>query len=176
MQPAPSVSFSGLWEFSLERYARPGVADVCLHLQDEQGVNVNVLLWCAWLDARGLMLDATRLHNAQKRIRAWDEHYVIPLRQLRRRMKVEFGSADDGIEAVRECIKQAELLAEKQLQSWLEAIVPGWSDNGESSTNLPADWSNVRFYLHHLSVTDVAITQLLELLGLDAGSLAQEYI
>jgi len=170
MQTAPLVSFSGLWDFSLERYARPGVVDICLHLQDEQGVNVNLLLWCAWLDARGLMLDAARLHNAQKRIRSWDEHYVTPLRQLRRRMKVEFGVDDDGIEAVRARIKQAELLAEKQLQCWLEAMVLSWGDKNELNENPPADWSNVRFYLHHLSVTDVAISQLLELLGRDADS------
>ena len=167
---------SSLWDFSLSHYARPGVADVCLRLQDEQGVNVNLLLWCAWLDARGLMLDAACLHNAQKRIRGWDEHYVVPLRQLRRRMKVEFGMAEEGIEAVRTCIKQAELLAEKQAQLWLADIVPSWNDNGKSSANPSADWSNVRFYLHHLSVTDLAITQLLELLGLDAGLLAQEHI
>ena len=175
MQTAPSVSFPGLWDFSLECYARPGVADICLHLQDEQGVNVNLLLWCAWLDARGLMLDAARLHNAQKRIRGWDEHYVIPLRQLRRRMKVEFGVDDDGIEAVRARIKQAELLAEKQLQYWLEAIVPSWNDNYGVSVNPPADWSNVRFYLHHMSVTDVAISQLLELLARDTDSSAAAF-
>lgn len=163
MAPAPSVSPSGFWDFSLELYARAGVADHCLQLQDEQGVNVNLLLWCAWLDAQGLILDAGRLHNAQKRIRGWDEHYVVPLRQLRRRMKVEFGVEDVGIEAVRAQIKHAELLAEKQLQLWLESAVSTWDEEPDHNLDFTLGWSNVRFYLHHLSVTDTAITQLLAL-------------
>lgn len=165
MPPASSIAPPRLWDFSLDRYARPGVADACLHLQDEQGVNVNLLLWCAWLDMRGLMLDAGRLHSAQKRIHAWDEHYVVPLRQLRRRMKVEFGVEEAGIEAVRTQIKHAELLAEKQLQSWLETLESSWDDNPDPATDQNADWSNVRFYLQHMSVTEVAITQVLELFG-----------
>ncbi|MEN0038318.1 MAG: TIGR02444 family protein [Cellvibrio sp.] len=167
MPSAPSTHPSGLWEFSLDLYARPGVANQCLQLQDEQGVNVNLLLWCAWLDARGLILDAGRLHSAQKRIRGWDEHYVVPLRQLRRRMKVEFGVEDASIEAVRTQIKQAELLAEKQLQLWLESLVSSWDDHPDHGIDFTSGWSNVRFYLHHLSVTDTTITQLLELFGSD---------
>lgn len=171
MPPAPPDDNSSLWNFSLLQYARTGVADVCLRLQDEQGVNINVLLWCAWLEQRGLILDATRLRNAQKRIHAWDEHYVVPLRQLRRRMKAEFGAADDGIEQVRSQIKQAELLAEKQLQLWLEAVVQTWDGD-----HLPAVGDNVRFYLQQLNVTDAAIVELLNLLGSGLDSVAQERI
>lgn len=171
MPPASFISRSSLWDFSLEHYARPGVADACLRLQDEQGVNVNLLLWCAWLDTCGLVLDAGRLHSAQKRIHAWDEHYVVPLRQLRRRMKAEFGVADAGIETVRTQIKNAELLAEKQLQCWLEALVSNWDENLDPGINQDQGWSNVRFYLQHMSVNEVAITQVLELFSNDTNGL-----
>lgn len=157
----PPDTASNLWDFSLALYARADVANACLQLQDEHGVNVNILLWCAWLEQRGLALDEARLHSAQKRIHAWDEHYVIPLRHLRRRMKVEFGVADIDIEQVRNQIKQAELLAEKQLQLWLEVIDQSWDD---AETNELAAGDNIRFYLQYLSVHEATIATLQELL------------
>ena len=38
------------WHFSLERYARAGVKDACLKLQDEYGFNVNLLLLACYLN------------------------------------------------------------------------------------------------------------------------------
>jgi uncharacterized protein (TIGR02444 family) len=176
MPPAPPDDISNLWDFSLQQYARAGVADACLRLQDEQGVNVNVLLWCLWLERRGLRLDAARLRSAQKRIHAWDEHYVVPLRQLRRRMKAEFGVADAGIEQVRHQIKQAELLAEKQLQSLLEVLPQSWANTGTVNLSPVMTGENLRFYLQQLNVTDTSIAELWALLGNEADSVAQERI
>jgi uncharacterized protein (TIGR02444 family) len=176
MPPASADDVSTLWDFSLRQYARAGVADACLRLQDEQGVNVNLLLWCLWLGQRGLTLDAARLRNAQKRIHGWDEHYVVPLRQLRRRMKVEFGVADMGIEQVRNQIKQAELLAEKQLQSLLEVLPQSWDNAVATSSHPPTAGENLRFYLQQHNVADVAIVELMALLDSGAGSVAQERI
>jgi len=176
MPPVPPNDVPNLWDFSLSRYARAGVADACLRLQDEQGVNVNLLLWCIWLEQQGITLDAARLRSAQKRIHSWDEHYVLPLRQLRRRMKAEFGAADAGVEQVRSQIKQAELLAEKQLQHWLEALVQAWDDTGIASTTHPAAGDNLRVYLQQFNVTETAIVQLLDLLGGAHDSVTQERI
>jgi uncharacterized protein (TIGR02444 family) len=172
----PDHSALSLWDFSLLHYARTDVADLCLRLQDEHGVNVNLLFWCAWLEQRGCTLDIGHLRSAQKRIHSWDEHYVVPLRQLRRRMKVEYGVADVGIELVRSQIKQAELLAEKQLQLWLESYVQAWGDMGITNTNSSPPGVNVRFYLQQLHVADSVITQLLHLLGSRPDSVAQERI
>lgn len=165
MSPVSPNLTSSLWDFSQRYYARPQVADACLRLQDEQGVNVNLLLWCLWLGQGGLRLDAARLRSAQKRIHAWDEHYVVPLRQLRRRMKVEFGVADLGIEQVREQIKKAELSAEKQLQLWLEAVASTWTNDDPASGNGSGARDNLRFYLHQLGVAETLIAELIVLLN-----------
>lgn len=160
----PSVSPDNrprLWDFSLAYYARTGVAEACLRLQDEQGVNVNLLLWCMWLEKCGWELDTARLRAAQKHIHAWDEHYVVPLRHLRRRMKAEYGVADRGIEDVREQIKQAELLAEKQLQTWLETETQTWP---RTETHHLIPGANLRLYLQQFNLTETLIAQLLELL------------
>jgi len=155
---------SNLWDFSLALYARADVADACVRLQDEHGVNVNLLLWCIWLEQQGIVLDTARLHTAQKRIHAWDEHYVIPLRQLRRRMKAEFGVNDDTIEGVRSQIKQAELLAEKQLQLWLEAVTHTWDEANVADT-YAAVGGNIRFYLEQLNIIETDIVPLLDMLN-----------
>ena len=162
----PSVlsdQFSSLWNFSLEYYARAGVADACLQLQDTCGVNVNLLLWCIWLERRGVCLDESRLASAQKRIQSWDAHYVIPLRQLRRRMKAEFGVEDNAIEQLRSQIKSAELLAEKQLQIWLEDELQHWK-LVEDSCPLIAG-ANLRLYLQQFNLPEAAIAQHLALLA-----------
>lgn len=154
---------ASLWDFSAQLYARPGVADACLRLQDEHGANVNLVLWCVWLGHRGLALDAARLRNAQKRIHGWDEHYVAPLRQLRRRMKVEFGVIDADIEPVRQQIKHAELLAEKYVQSLLETLSQPWDDGisiGPSAAN-----ENVSLYLGQLNISDSSIAEFLSLIS-----------
>ena len=39
------------WEYSVQQYARPGVADTCLVLQDEHTLDVNMLLYAAWLSS-----------------------------------------------------------------------------------------------------------------------------
>ena len=36
-----------LWDWALEVYARPGVPDTCLVLQDDHGQNTSYLLWAA---------------------------------------------------------------------------------------------------------------------------------
>ena len=40
---------NAFWKFSLAVYAAPGVPEECLAVQERYGVDVNVLLFCAWL-------------------------------------------------------------------------------------------------------------------------------
>lgn len=156
-------STCNLWTFSLYHYARPGVSEVCLRLQDEYGVNVNIVFWTLWLGFRGQVLDAAQLAQTQRKAQSWDLHYILPLRQLRRRLKVEFGTSDDSVEAVRVQIKQAELLAEKHQQQMLESI-PGSSN---ASTELSAQLMerNLRLYLSSMAVNENLSHTLLGLIN-----------
>jgi uncharacterized protein (TIGR02444 family) len=51
---------SVFWEWALDAYARPGVAEACLELQDVHGQNVPLLLWAAWAAADALEPDVER--------------------------------------------------------------------------------------------------------------------
>ncbi|HEX7762612.1 MAG TPA: TIGR02444 family protein [Cellvibrio sp.] len=157
-----------LWDFSLALYAQPEVADTCLRLQDEQGINVNLLLWCVWLECKGLALDDAHLHEAQRRIRGWDQHYVVPLRHLRRRMKAEFGTQDAAVETVRKHIQQAELAAEKELQMRLQRVTQHWLEQGNASESAAMasgfKGENLRRYLDQAGVNCGAIDTVVQCL------------
>ncbi|HVY33392.1 MAG TPA: TIGR02444 family protein [Caulobacteraceae bacterium] len=114
-----------LWNWALEAYARPGVAEACLELQDRHGQSVPYLLWAAWAARRGVSLPAEALAAGAWLARAWDEAAVAPLRQVRRRLKIPMsGMPDDPREAARAQAKAAELAAEQALMLALEAMTP----------------------------------------------------
>lgn len=159
---SPLPTEISLWDFSLYHYVRPGVSDCCLLLQDEHGANVNLIFWALWLGHRDKHLDAQLLTQARAAINEWDCNYVLPLRQLRRRMKMEFGAGDKSIEAVRERIKQAELLAEKYMQELLERI--GGISDAESKTPREIMQQNLGVYLQSLGITEAAADHLLRLI------------
>jgi uncharacterized protein (TIGR02444 family) len=82
------------WDYSLELYRRPGVEDACLELQRRHGLDVNLLLLCCWLGARGVALDRAALERAELAVRAWQVEVVRPMRAVRRRLKVKLEDPD----------------------------------------------------------------------------------
>ena len=116
---------ASLWDWSLEAYAAPGVAEACLHLQDAQGQNVPLLLWAAWAAAAGRRPDADAIEAASDAARAWSDAAVAPLRAIRRTLKAPIPDLDSAArEALRSQIKAVELQAERHLLEALEALAP----------------------------------------------------
>jgi len=112
----------GLWDWTLGAYAQPGVAEVCLKLQDEHSQMTSFLLWAVWAEAA----DAALLARAADIARRWDGLALSPIRTVRRALKPAFdGVADGPREGLREDVKEAELRAERVLMESLEAITPG---------------------------------------------------
>ena len=110
-----------IWDWALEAYGRPGVADACLALQDEHGQNTPLLLWAVWAEAS----DPALLARAVQVALSWDAVAVTPLRQVRRALKPAHPPvADAAREALREDVKAAELRAERVLLETLAALGP----------------------------------------------------
>jgi len=109
-----------LWRFSLGFYARRGVAEAFLDLQDRHGKDVNLLLYALWhgLSGRGRLTEAG-LETADAAIAAPRRDLIQPLRALRRATKGE-----DGAGAVHAALKTAELEAERLAQVRLAALAP----------------------------------------------------
>ncbi|MFC3071445.1 TIGR02444 family protein [Phenylobacterium soli] len=108
-----------IWEWALEAYARPGVPEQCLRLQDEFGQNTPLLLWAVWAEAA----DPALMARAADLARRWQDAAILPLRAARRALKPALPLVEDAArEGLREEVKAAELRAERVLLEALEAL------------------------------------------------------
>ena len=105
------------WKYSLTVYDRPEVSQACLYLQDKHGVDVNLLLYCAWQGSRGLALVGEGLAPLDAQLQRWRERIIKPIRALRRDFAGETEAAD-----LYEQLKQLELQAEQAQQEQLFAM------------------------------------------------------
>lgn len=149
-----------LWQFSLTTYARAGVANHCLYLQDQWAANINIILWLLWLEQRGTQVDATLIHKAETIIAAWHEALIKPLRQLRRQFTQQFAMDDELIGATYQQLKAAELQAEQVEQK----LLAGVSDKTEISESALLPGKNLAIYLNGLGVLPATQQTLLDLL------------
>lgn len=131
-----------LWDFAAALYARGGVAEACLRLQDRHGVDVCLALFCVWHGLRlGAVPDAAMARAAAFSER-WGRDVVRPLRGARRRMK---GMEPAGVplERLRQRVKDAELAAERLQLEHLEGLAgagaaPSADSALENLSRLPA--------------------------------------
>lgn len=109
------------WTFSLDIYARPGVAEECLGLQARHGIDVNALLFCAWAGAvRRALLNERHTAGIVARVEAWQRETVLPLRTVRRALK-DMVAVGEAMTALRKDVAAAELRAEQIEQAMLFA-------------------------------------------------------
>jgi uncharacterized protein (TIGR02444 family) len=89
MDPAASgAGRDDLQRFALAVYACDGVSPACLLLQNRLDLDVNLILFGAYVGAvRGVELTAAGLVTAQQRVRDWHLEVVRPLRSVRLRLK-----------------------------------------------------------------------------------------
>ena len=119
---------NSFWVFSTGFYAREGVAAECLRLQDEHGVDVNLLLYCLWCASLGRALDGDCLEALDSAVAEWRDKVVVRLRGLRRSL------TGSGVDEIREAVKAAELLAEQRQQRMMYEFFsgPGGEHQGAS--------------------------------------------
>lgn len=118
-----TLSDSGdFWAFSLKVYASPGVAEVCLRLQDRHGADVNLLLYAGWIAASGCgALAEEALRALIGRTEVWQAEVVRPLRAVRRGLTAR-AAEDATVRAFREQVKALELEAERIEQADLQQV------------------------------------------------------
>jgi uncharacterized protein (TIGR02444 family) len=130
------------WSFSLQLYARPGIAEACIALQDGLGLDVNLLLFCCWHGHALRKLDEQGLRQAIAAVQSWQSEVVKPLRAVRRRLKAGVPPITAReCQALRRKVGDLELESERIAQSALEALpmpAPGWR---------PAVEANLALYL-----------------------------
>lgn len=75
------------WAHALGVYGQEAAREAFLRLQDRDGADVPMLLWCLWCGAQGVVLPHAAMQEAVTFSCAWRGGIVDPLRSLRREMK-----------------------------------------------------------------------------------------
>lgn len=116
---------SAFWRFSLAFYAGSGIPEACLTLQDDCGVDVNVLLYVLFLARAGRQLADEDVARIDALCAQWRDNVVRPLRQARRFTKMPPAPFDGpDAQALRTELKRIELEAEYLQQIALERGLP----------------------------------------------------
>ena len=149
-----------LWAFALAVYGGDGVADECLDLQERLGLDVNILLFAAFIGVvEGVQLESQGIAAASAAVTLWQSEIVRPLRQARRALK------SAGAEALRIQVKASELEAEKieqgLLWQWSRAELAGRPRSDRNRALV----GNLRALLEFYGTLDKAETALPRLLA-----------
>ena len=114
------------WAFALAIYARPGVAEACLTLQNEADVDVMLMLMATFAAVRHRNLMTTiEIEALDEACRPWREQIVRRLRAIRTELKTGPKPAPgEATEPFRARIKALELEAEKLENRILAECLP----------------------------------------------------
>jgi uncharacterized protein (TIGR02444 family) len=150
------------WRFSLAFYARPGVAEALLRLQDRCGRDVNLALFALWSGAAlSCRLAPADLARAQASAKVFRDA-VEPVRALRRKLKTE-DSPD--IREFRGQVAALELRAERGAQHRLAANFEHRSPQLPVADRLAAAAANLELYLGADLAGSAAARRLLDALA-----------
>lgn len=104
-----ALTAENFWDYSVQLYSQSGVMEACLNLQDEFQLNVNLLLFCCYLDSlkHPLLADEIEyLLDSCKQMEA-----KIETKRAQRRI------AKSKDKTFYQALKEEELLLERQQQS-----------------------------------------------------------
>ena len=153
-----------LWDFALKIYSDPQVEAVCMQLQDGYGLSVNRLLFALWLAREKRQLGFQQL--ADRRLSEWHDTVLLPLRQLRYRVREQRQQQSldkQGFNSCYQQLKQAELEAERVELDRLYQL----ADDCRVSTHDLSDLarSNIKVCLKHSNAQNSeGLEALLEIL------------
>jgi uncharacterized protein (TIGR02444 family) len=112
--------------FAPKLYRRAGVAAACLDLQHRHDLDVNVVLFAAFIGAvRRQTLTIAYLDLAHRRVDAWHHEIVRPLRAVCQRIKTgPVPAPNEASECLRRKLAQLEIEAEVIELDQLGALIP----------------------------------------------------
>ena len=111
------------WDFACKVYDNPTVQAICLDLQNDEGLDVNCLLFCLWMatSKHGIRDDGFWSDLVTATI-DWQQEILAPLRGVRNSLKtksyLEQGFSESDL---RSSVLDQELSAEKLQILWMES-------------------------------------------------------
>lgn len=104
-----------LWDYSIRVYRIKGVERALLALQDEYRANVDIVLWCCWLQAEAICLSREALNDALMSIDTVNQASLTKLREVRRFIKAAESFTEEQARDISGQILSVELRIEKVL-------------------------------------------------------------
>jgi len=126
------MSHASFWNHSLRVYRLPQVSETCLRLQNEHGLDVNLLLFAHWYGQHHGPLPGELLDALIAFTQPWAREVVRPLRHARSWMKQALAVEQPAVlpqqpcTQLRERIKAVELQSEQMQQQIMEALCERW--------------------------------------------------
>jgi uncharacterized protein (TIGR02444 family) len=133
---------ASLWKFASTYYLYPGVAELCLTLQDIANADINMLLTAAWLGNEGHRWEVEEVQTIVLACERWRAICLLPLRKMRRDLK-ELVGADNWYQR----IKALELEAERQQLQWIEDATLRVSEVSDTTDRTLVIADNLAVYL-----------------------------
>ena len=144
------------WDFSLRVYGSAGVAAACIALQERRGIDVNLLLFSAWIgeSGRGVLAESD-LEAALAAAAAWNRDIVCALRVVRNRLKGGMPPIPtERSDVLRKMILEIEVKSEHVEQITLAAVVTRPADSALSAEQRGDDaLANVVAYFRRYGFT-----------------------
>ena len=107
------------WAFSVSTY--PSARDQFLWLQNQAGLEVNIVLLCCWAADRGRQLGAVELGAVLQAVEEWNTHVVRPIRAMRLWMKPM--ESNPEVKHFRNTVVALELESEKLAQGFMVDVL-----------------------------------------------------
>jgi uncharacterized protein (TIGR02444 family) len=144
------------WDFSLRIYGSEGVPSACIALQERRGIDVNLLLFSAWIgeSGRGVLAESD-LESALAATTAWNHDIVCALRVVRNRLKGGMLPIPmERSDVLRKMILEIEVNSEHVEQITLAAVVTRPADSALSAEQRGDDaLANVVAYFRRYGFT-----------------------
>jgi len=149
-----TLQSTSFWDFSNQLYDRDGISQICLQLQAEFGLDVNLLLFCYWAANFDEMPSEPEWNKILEFSTAWKNNIVQPLRNARNSLKSEFVSHNDDPKytVLRERIKLDELAAEKLQQEFIQSCTTIAESQDSQHFSTAKALSNVSYLFSKLGI------------------------
>jgi len=153
------------WRWSCSVYARTGVAEALIALQDDYGLNVNIALWCAWRAATGSAPAREEIAAAKTALAAFNREATQRLRRARRALKTmtatETATDADGrlFDGLRQSVKALELEAERVEQAILRRQDPAGAPSSPAQETADARADAMRALTDYADLADASADQ-----------------
>lgn len=111
-----------LWDFSNRVYCLKALERALLYLQEEYQANIDIMLWCCWLQVENIRISREALDDGLMAIDTVNQESLIKLREARRFIKASASFTEAQAKAISKQVVMAELMIEKVLIDQLQDV------------------------------------------------------